>query len=415
MTDQLRSDIEFMYRRAVDAVRADVAVRSHLGVESGGRVRIAGETVDVSDAGVFAIAIGKAAVAMIEAVAEALGDRFTRGIAVTKSEASSDDPRISVFLGSHPVPDERSIAAGAEVLAFVENVPDGAVVLMLVSGGGSSLMEVLRDGVDLSRLREVTSGLLRAGATIHELNAVRQRLSRVKAGGLLQALAHARVFNLIVSDVLHDDLHTIASGPTIPSVDSDADEVMQRYQIPGQLPRLASRIEQRTPPTTIIANLPRAVEEAATAAAELGYDVIVQHDPLTGEARDIGRMMASRLIESAGVGNRTCLLAGGETTVTVVGDGIGGRNTEAALSAAIRLSGADRVAIGFLATDGDDGVTGAAGAIVDSSTVGIDDMLLANTALEANDSFPFLERRRTVLVVDPTGTNVNDLVIGLIG
>jgi glycerate 2-kinase len=417
MTD-LRRDIEAIYRAALSAVHAGNAVRANLKLSSGGSLRVGHRQVEIGPAGVFAIAMGKAAVGMIDAVAASLGDAFTAGIAVSKSEAASSDMRVKVVWGSHPVPDSRSLDAGDAVLDFAGAVPEGALVLCLISGGGSSLVESLREGDDLDRLREVTSTLLHAGATIHELNAVRSRMSRIKAGGLLSALSHTRVHNLIVSDVLGDDLQTIASGPTVPAIDANAEMVAQRYRVSGTIPPAPTRNDAPLPPTTIVANLTIALDACVREASERGYTSVVLTGSMDGEASEAGRLFASVLADTSvgktSFGGRTCLLAGGETTVTVRGRGTGGRNTEAALSAAIRLSGAVGIAVGFLATDGDDGTTGVAGAIVDGATVGVVSRAAAKQALADNDSFTFLRRVGADVKTGPTGTNVNDLVIGLV-
>ncbi|MEX1158766.1 MAG: DUF4147 domain-containing protein [Thermomicrobiales bacterium] len=419
MTRSLRDDVEQIYRAALKPVGAGDAVSAQLGVTDAGELLVGDWRVDPGQSGVFAIAIGKAAVGMIDAAAQQLGGLFESGIAVTKAEAPSSDGRVSVMYGSHPTPDERSLEAGNAVMRFAADVPDGAVVLCLISGGGSALVESLREGIDLGRLRELTTGLLRAGASIHELNAVRSRLSRIKAGGLLQALGHARVFNLIVSDVQGDDLQTIASGPTVPAVDGDAGAVMRTYSMAGTIPQNQPRGGLPMPPTIVVANLSTAIEAAAVEAAEIGYAPVIITRTLDIEAREAGKMLAAMVADgAAGLtthGRGTCLLAGGETTVTVRGDGVGGRNTEAALSAAIRLSGAQGAALGFLATDGDDGATGAAGGIVDGATVDAANRSEALRALAENDSFTFLRKRGAALITGPSGTNVNDLVVGLIG
>lgn len=415
----LRRNVETIFNAALDSVRASDATRRQLSIDEAGRLRIGDAWVRIGPRGVFAIAIGKASIAMIDAAAAALGDHFTAGLAVTKSESAAHDPRIAVIHGAHPVPDERSIAAGDAVLRFAAGVPDDAVVVCLISGGGSALAERLRDGVDLGQLQDLTSSLLRAGATIHELNAVRSRFSQIKAGGLLRALSHTRVHNLIVSDVVGDDLQTIASGPTAPPVDGDPGAIMRAYGLSGMAPSVDDGVHLSLPPTTVVASLSIAIDKAASTAESLGYAPVVLTRSLSGESREAGRLFAAMLADGASgttsFGKRTCLLAGGETTVTVRGSGIGGRNTEAALAAAIRLSGVAGVAVGFLATDGDDGVTGASGAIVAGDTVEPSTLRKAKAALADNDSFTFLRERDTILVTGPTGTNVNDLVIALIG
>ncbi len=418
MTTIIRQDIESIFNAAVNAVQADEAIRSELSLVNGRSLAIGSHQIDIGPDGVYTIAIGKAAVALTDAAIGVIGDRFSAGIAVTKSEPSLSDERVTVLHGSHPVPDSKSLEAGAAILQFAADIPPGALVLCLLSGGGSSLVESLRDGVDLHRLRELTTTLLRSGASIHELNAVRSRLSRIKAGGLLQALAHTHVLNLIVSDVLGDDLYTIASGPTVPAGDADTDDVVRQYLLSGSLPAPEVRTATVVPLTIIAANLERAIQAATNQAVALGYRIVVLTQSLVGEAREIGSTFGAIMVDSvagkSSFGPRTCILAGGETTVTVKGDGVGGRNTEASLAAAIRLTGVGGAALGFLATDGDDGTSNVAGAIVDGDTVPVEHRRAAVASLATNDSFTFLNERGVVVKTGPTGTNVNDLVIGLI-
>jgi hydroxypyruvate reductase len=301
----------------------------------------------------------------------------------------------------------------------VESIPDGALALCLISGGGSALVEALQDGVGLEDLQSATRNLLASGASIHELNSVRSRLSLIKGGGLLFSLRHARVVNLIISDVIGDDLHTIASGPTVPAQAADADAVVRTYAVDVRLPRPRRSGADSYVRSFIIANNSAAVDAAADASRSFGYEPIVLTRTLAGEARHAGSLVGAIVADSAaGVtsfGRRSCFIAGGETTVTVRGDGIGGRNTEAALAAAIRLTGVAGVALGFLATDGDDAATGAAGAIVDGDTVDALSRSSAEIALDRNDSFTFLRERGAAVLTGPTGTNVNDLAIGVIG
>ena len=365
------------------------------------------------------IAIGKAAAQMALGAMDALGDQVAGGIVVTKEPASERVPDLTYFEGSHPVPDERSLAAGAAVIRFVADLSEGSVVLCLISGGGSSLVEALRPGTSLDMLKTVTTKLLRAGAPIEDLNAVRSRLSAIKSGGLLRALGRRPVVNLIVSDVLSDDLQAIASGPTIiPDLSRSAGEVADTYGLAIDLP-LPLPAPERTPQhTEVVANLGAAIGAAANRASELDLRPMLLTDRLEGEAREVGRTLA-RILRSnthslSYLEPGDCVLAGGETTVTVRGEGIGGRNTECALAAAIELSGTTGVTVGFLATDGDDGVTGAAGAIVDGATISEGQMADARQALADNDSFGFLSGRGATWSPGATGTNVNDLMIAII-
>lgn len=415
-----REQIERIYREAVTAVDPRARVRETLHLDdSGETLAVAGVPIALDGHGVRLIAIGKAGAAMASGALDALGELVRGGVVVTKEPADVGHEAIEVMQGAHPVPDERSLAAGRAVLDFAAQVPENGVVLCLISGGGSALVESLREGVSLEELQSVTKRLLEAGASIGELNAVRSRMSRIKGGGLLAALRHARVVNLIISDVLGDDLQTIASGPSVPRAeDLPAEDVLARYGIDTRLPGGVDGGGGEPLVTEIVANLDSAIDAAAVAAQRLGLRPAVVTNRLEGEARMGGRLIASMLANHARPFSAfppgTCLLGGGEMTVTVRGDGEGGRNTEAALAAAIALSGTSGLTAAFLATDGDDGTTGAAGAIVDGATIQQSELRRAAEALARNDSFGFLSGTGAVWSPGPTGTNVNDLVIGIV-
>lgn len=415
-----REQIQRIYRAAIAAVDPRTRVSSTLSAATEERALLLDSSrIEIGDAGIFLIALGKAGEAMAEGAVDALGDLIRRGIVVTKTEAHAPIQRFDYFVGSHPVPDERSLEAGEAVLDFAERIPDGALVLCLISGGASALVEALKPGIGLSDLQEITSILLRGGAPIHDLNAVRSRVSRIKGGGLLAVLQHARVVNLIVSDVLGDDLHAIASGPTVePDTSATAEDVLKQYGATLRLPDRDRPPERGPLATEIVGNLGRALDAAAEEAASIGLRPVVLADRLTGEARELGvtiaAILASTRHDLSPLSPGSCLLAGGETTVTVRGDGKGGRNTEAALAAAMELCGSSRLTAGFLATDGDDGLSDAAGAIVDGATISPDETGTARRALEENDSVGFLTGTDALWRPGATGTNVNDLVIGIV-
>lgn len=419
MTADLVRHVQQIYEAAVAAVDPQRVTAENLQLLPNGDLRIAGTDVAIPNAGVYVIAIGKAAPAMAAAAEEALGARFTAGIGVAKSISDGRDIETRLLVGSHPVPDERSLKAGRAVVEFADSIPEGALTLCLISGGGSALVESLRPGVSLDDLQLITSRLLMAGADIHELNAVRSRLSEFKAGGLLKKLAGRRVINLILSDVLGDDPTVIASGPTVPRGWAlNAGEVLERYGIEFELPTLDEQSDVRVD-TAIVGNLQRALDAAALEAEGLGYPPVVLSASLQGEARVVADVIASIVVDSArgktAFARGDCLLAGGETTVTVTGDGAGGRNTESALAAGLRIEGITGVAAGFLATDGDDASTGVAGGIVTGATIASANRVAARRALDGNDSFTFLSRERASWGRGPTGTNVNDLIICLLG
>jgi glycerate 2-kinase len=410
--------IQEIYSASVQSVLPDTVLRKAL-IRKGTILQIGDTPFCVDDAPVYALAIGKAAGEMMAVVEGILGDSLVAGIAVVKTRDDDGSLKSTVVTGSHPVPDQRSLDAGEQVLAFAAAVPAGALVLCLISGGGSALVESLRPGVSLDDLQHVTRNLLQGGASIHELNAVRARLSYTKAGGLLSALSHATVMNLIISDVIGDDLATIASGPTVlPQEGISAEVVLKTYGVDFTLPEAVATTLEDTPASHIVGSLSIAIDAAVERAETLGFQPVVLGRGFSGEARHAAATLAAILADTASgrtsFGPGTCFIGGGETTVTVRGGGRGGRNTESALSAALVLSDMPGVAAGFLATDGDDAETGVAGGIVTGTTVSRRERQSAREALDINDSFSFLERVGATWGKGPTGTNVNDLFIGIV-
>ena len=420
MSDELAHVVWDIYRRAVERVLPETVISRGVRLQRDNRLEIDRWKFDISDRPVHVIAVGKAAGEMAVAVELILNERLTDGIVVTKSLGNNLKLRSRVLLGSHPVPDERSLEAGDAVLRFARDIPVGSLVLCLISGGGSALLEVLRPGVRLEDLQQTTRALLNAGASIHELNAVRARMSEVKAGGLLAQLGHVEVVNLIISDVLGDGLATIASGPTVPrAMTEPAEDILRRYGIDRSLPEDDGNQPSTDPRTLILSNLSMAIDAACEAAREHGFEPAVLSRSLAGEARHVATTLAG-IVADTGAGTTTfprksCIIAGGETTVTVRGDGTGGRNTECALAAALRLQGVDDVAMGCLATDGDDAETNVAGGIVTGATITNENVQEARHALDRNDTFTFLNSVGAAWGTGPTGTNVNDLVIGIVG
>jgi glycerate 2-kinase len=384
------------------------------------------------------IGIGKAAASMALGVEEALGDRIDGGVVVIKRGTLSSDARpsrIQVVEASHPVPDETSMSAARRILEAVHDLCADDLVLALISGGGSALVELPAAELSISDLAVTTDILLRAGADIRVLNAVRRRLSKTKAGGLARAAAPARIINLVISDVLGNPLDVIASGPTVEVLpEGTAAETLVRClgvgvwaQLPERVRAVLEKPEADLPiaghnvvRSIILADAGLAAEVAGDAARENGYTPIILGTHFEGEAREFGRFWSVVVLQMReGLGTfrpPLCLIGAGELTVTVKGNGIGGRNTEMALSAALEIEGVPGVAVASLATDGDDAGTGTAGGVVVGGSVelarrtGLDPVaLLAN-----NDSLRFLDATAGVVVTGPTGTNVNDLYLGLI-
>jgi hydroxypyruvate reductase len=379
------------------------------------------------------VAIGKAAREMAEGALAALGNRIDRGLIVTKAGFG---PRTApacfeLVEGSHPIPDERSLAAGEAVLMAVGGLTPDDLVLVLLSGGGSALVEVLRPGITLDHLKRATEVLLRAGADIWVLNGVRRRLSVFKAGGLARAAAPARVVNLIISDVLGSPLPVIASGPSVdPGMETlDVQAAVRDLGVWHGLPASVRRALEEPVRLEPVSNVVQSVvladarllaERVREAAEQIGYRAVVLGDRFTGEAREFARFWSELARHVRGRAEPwhppVCLVGTGELTVTVRGTGRGGRNTEMALAAGLQLAGIPGVAVASLASDGDDGVSGAAGGVVTGETAarieqaGLDPSVL----LADNDSARGLAVADALLITGPTGTNMNDLYLALI-
>ena len=438
---RLRAAARAILREALLAADPYRLVRRRLTLRAG-FLEAAGVRHRLGRGRVAIVAVGKAAVPMARAAEEVLGDRLAMGLAISTATQGPLD-RVRLRTASHPVPDVRGLAAAAEVAALARDLGRDDLLLVLLSGGASALLPSPAEGVTLEDKARVTALLLRAGATIHELNAVRKHLSRIKGGGLAREAAPARVVTLVLSDVVGDDLSTIASGPTVPdpTTFSDALEVLRRRgvldDVPGsvrarllagargELPETPKPGEAafRRVATQIVGSNRLSVEAAAREARRQGLRPLVLTTRLEGEAREAARVLVSVLrecVDSARpVAPPLCLLAGGETTVTVRGDGQGGRNQEIAVAAAQALDGFPVPAVvASLATDGVDGASDAAGGIADDTTVSRAAALglaPASAFLAASDTRNYLGPLGDLLVTGPTGTNVVDLVALLAG
>ncbi len=373
---------------------------------------------------IFLVAFGKASPAMSRAAVRILDWPFAEGLIAVPKEFRGSLPRgAQVFHTGHPLPDQGSLDAGRAVAEMLAKSTADDLVLVLISGGGSAMLELPRPGITLEDIRRLNSLLLKSGAPIESINVVRRAISRIKAGGLARMSAPARVVSLILSDVIGDRLSAIASGPTVlrAPTPEQARAVLEQYDLWNRTPESVQRTlrqSRSSPPRTsppkniIIGNNRLVVRAAQEKASELGFPTRVLTHRLEGEARSAGRRLANSLLRTSGP---ACLLAGGETTVDIHGDGRGGRNQELALAAALTLEGAPDCAVMSLATDGVDGPTPAAGAIVTGDSVPRARQLGLNPegALDNNDSFPFHKTLGSLLITGPSGTNLNDLVVGL--
>ncbi|MCX6362039.1 MAG: DUF4147 domain-containing protein [Armatimonadetes bacterium] len=414
-----------IYAHTLDEVRGDRLTRRHVSMD-GAVLRLGPHRYALDGIGAIrAVAIGKAAVGMARAAGDALGEKLGPGLAVTKLGAGEAVPGVRVLEAAHPAPDASSLAAGMAVAEAVAGSRTGDLTICLLSGGASALAELPVDGVALEDLAHVTMALMRGGAAIDDLNAVRGCLSSLKRGGLARLAAPAQVVCLVLSDVLGNPLGVIGSGPCFgagarPDAARDA---LRRHGVwdgcPASVRARLERAPTLSPPVAearhvIVCDIDTALTAAADAARALGLRPLVVTNRLVGEADEAGRRLgdlARELLDPASRGGYDCLILGGETTVTVRGTGLGGRCQVAAAAAAGVLRGTEGLAVLAAGTDGTDGPTDAAGGLVDGQTAlraeerGLD----LEQRLTESDSYHWLQGAGGLIRTGPTHSNVNDL------
>ncbi len=395
-----------IFRAGLAAADPEQAVRRHLRLDPAKYERI------------FVVGAGKASARMAVALEAALGKHITSGLLNVKDGHTAKLRRIELNECGHPIPDQRGVDGARRIAEIAKSAGRRDLVIALISGGASALLPLPADPITLAEKQETTRLLLACGANIHEMNAVRKHLSAIKGGRLASLAAPAPVISLILSDVVGDDLPVIGSGPTVPdpSTFADALAILDRFQLRARVPAaVRHRLEQgsdETPKTLtnvrnkIVGSNRLAMQAAAKAARALGYRTLVLSSCIEGETREVARVHSAILKEHTG-----CVLSGGETTVTLRGEGLGGRNQEFVLAAAIDMAGLPNAIVLSAGTDGSDGPTDAAGAIADGGTVARALPLEARKFLDANDSYHFFESAGGLIKTGPTGTNVMDLRI----
>lgn len=423
--------VQALISSALSAVDPEKAIHRNLS-RNGTRLIVGSTDFNLGPGRVFLVGAGKASRRMGMATWEILGDLLEKGILITKDSRDGGSPRtyrprqpesIKIFRASHPVSDERGIEATLAIETMLELTMEKDLVLCLISGGASSLMT--RPIIPLADWQRLVAVLLASGCTINELNSVRRQIDSIKGGGLLQLAAPAACATLILSDVVGNRLEVIGSGPTVAIRENPkaARLVLDRYGVADALPKevwkrlddALSRAEDTrhvdVPPAfnCIIGDVRAAARAAAVTADQLGFSTQLLTCHLEGEAREVGKVAAS-LARDASPG--TCLILGGETTVTVRGHGQGGRNQETVLAAAIALHDVENVVIASFATDGEDGPTASAGAFATGTTFSGAQAknLDPHEYLANNDSNAFFAQVGGLLHTGPTGTNVNDLL-----
>lgn len=407
----LRQDSDYMIKKILAAVQPDAAVERALAHRQFGGGKL------------ILIAVGKAAWAMGAAAKRVLGDRITCGVVITKyGHAMGNIDGVTIYEAAHPVPDQNSFAATEAALRMTGGLTADDTVLFLLSGGGSALFEA--PNIRPEESADLTKQLLACGADIVEMNTVRKRFSKVKGGRFALHCTPAKVFSVVLSDIIGDPLDMIASGPAYidSSTAGDAAAIVDRYQLDlteemrrlllVETPKRLDNVE-----SVVTGSVRQLCLAAADAAEELGYATEILTDSMDCEAREAGAFLAAIARFRRKSGEKLALIVGGETVVHLKGDGLGGRNQELALSAACGIRGLKNTALFSLGSDGTDGPTDAAGGYVDGATCEIlkAEGVCVFEALEKNDAYHALQKCGGLLFTGPTGTNVNDVTVLLLG
>jgi hydroxypyruvate reductase len=418
-----------IFSHAVAAVQPAILMKKNV-QRNGDTIKIADSIFQLKgNRPVWIFGAGKAAAAMASALEEILTGIPLKGLVITKYHHALPLQYITLSEAAHPVPDENGVQATKQMIALLKQVQENDLVLFLLSGGASALLADYPPGTSLTQIQTVFELLLKSGADIHEMNIVRKHLSAVKGG---QLTANTKAFySLILSDVVGDDLHVIGSGPTVPdpSTFADAYAILEKYHLTTQLPapvlqHLLNGVQGHIPDTPkhgnahnlLIGNNKIALDAAAEKAAALGYEVYILTATATGEAELLAQQLIQKAVNWPGK-RPVCLLAGGESTVTITGNGLGGRNQQLALAALIALQN-DHPNITLLSagTDGTDGPTDAAGAIADAAVIAAaaEKKLDATYYLKQNDAWHFFEQTGGLFRTGATQTNVMDIIVVII-
>lgn len=431
----MRKDAMEIFQAGVESVEPAAAVKAYCDFD-GAEFKVNNQTYDLAEIeNIYIVGAGKAAAPMARALEEILQGRVREGTVNVKYGHLTDLEVVRIKEAGHPLPDQGGVEGTKEILELAKRATEKDLVFCVLSGGGSALLPMPVSAVSFEEKQETTKVLLACGATIHEINAVRKHISQVKGGGLARAVCPARLISLILSDVVGDNLDAIASGPTVAdhSTFQDCLDVFDRYgirdKVPSRVlkhiidgregravetPKPGDPVFKRTQNLIVGSNL-RCVLAAKKKAQEIGYRTMVLSTMIEGETKDVAKVHAAIAKEVKITGNPierpACILSGGETTVTIIGDGLGGRNQEFVLVCAMEIQGLEGTVVLSGGTDGTDGPTDAAGAIADGSTLDRAEALdmSASDFLKRNDSYHFFQKLNDLLITGPTNTNVMDL------
>ena len=442
----IRSDAQEIFRDCLKAVDPYRAVKSFvrlkgdrltIGIEGGLKTELDLAEFDH----ISIVGAGKATAPMAGAIEELFGEKIRKGMINVKYGFTEDLKFTEIIEAGHPVPDENGVKGAAKILDFLKRANNKDLIFSLISGGGSALLPQPAGNITLAEKQKITRDLLACGANINEINAVRKHISSSKGGQMARAAFPATIINLMLSDVVGDKMDVIASGPFVPdtSTFNDVWGIFRKYdlnRIPAAIrEHVKAGMDGKIPETPkendtifdrvfnfIVGSNISALEAASAKAKELGYKTLILSSMVEGETREVARVhsaIAREIIKSGRpIPALACIISGGETTVTIRGDGLGGRNQEFGLAAALDLAGlGSRVVVLSGGTDGNDGPTDAAGALIDPFTVkrGKDAGMEAAEFLDRNDAYHFFEKTKDLLITGPTNTNVMDVRLVLVG
>jgi glycerate 2-kinase len=435
---EMRKDAIEIFNASLKAVDPIIAVKKHLSLD-GDVLQVGKRSYDLSNySRIYVIGCGKAAASMSYALEDILQNRISGGIINVKYGHTKDLKCIKINEAGHPIPNEAGVEGTEEILTLLHGLRDNDLVIFVLSGGGSALLPLPKDGISLEEKQRVTKMLLDSGASIDEMNALRKHISKVKGGQLARVAYPATSISLLLSDVVGDRLDVIASGPTVPdeSTFGDCMSIVEKYnlKLPGSVmdlikkgvngeieetPKAGDPIFENTFHVILASNI-MALKAAEQKAKELGYNALILSSAIEGETKDVARVLTAIAKEICAsenpISKPACIISGGETTVTIKGKGLGGRNQEFVLASAAEIAGMNDTVILSCGTDGTDGPTDAAGALADGLTIQRAEKLgmQAKEYLWNNDSYHFFEKLGDLIKTGPTNTNVMDVRLLLV-
>ena len=443
--EKIRKNLKEIYTAAIEAVNPHAAIKNHVQLDNNKLLLLKNSELfkvfDLSEfEKIYVVGAGKATASMAKAVESILGDKISEGVICVKYDYTEDLDRIQIMEASHPIPDENGVAAAKKIRALLQKAGEKDLIISLISGGGSALLPLPPDPITLAEKGETTNLLLKSGASIHEINSIRKHLSCIKGGNSAREGYPGTVINLMISDVVGDQIDVIASGPFVPDNSSFemALEILHKYTLTDKVPgsvidyiKKGTNGEIKENPdeddscfekitNLVIASNIISLKSAEAKAKDLGYNTLILSSLIEGDTMGVSlvhsRILKECLHTSNPIQHPACIISGGETTVNVKGNGLGGRNMEFAIQAAEDIKNLDGVIMASIGTDGSDGPTDAAGAVIDGTTIMRSEKKGINIKeyIKNNDSYNFFKQIDDLIITGPTNTNVMDVRLILI-